>query len=294
MSGEKNVWKATGVRLKPIIPLPLRIILEYGETDFNGTKWFPSVSLQPLLGSAERDTGSGHDRIYPWTRVASSSHDSSSRERRRKNICARREQRPILGYVLEREREKVMNVQNKWFTAPVSVITSASWKNLHVSVMDLSDFSYRLPPRTKWRTNDASGFVRRAIVIGLSTLRALRSILIYRFLSQIVDSLLRESRHADIPDTVLLPEGIPQRKRAYRPSIVSGSPNLPPLPLLPLNDSSSLLNALRSSPIFQHATPSVVVTNDCRKRKIRPSWKVDGTSWINYTKRASQATSSWK
>lgn len=120
-----------------------------------------------------------------------------------------------------------MNVQNKWFTAPVSVITSASWKNLHVSVMDLSDFSYRLPPRTKWRTNDASGFVRRAIVIGLSTLRALRSILIYRFLSQIVDSLLRESRHADIPDTVLLPEGIPpaQRKRAYRPSIVSGSPN---------------------------------------------------------------------
>lgn len=235
VSGEKNVWKATGVRLKPIIPLPLRIILEYGETDFNGTKWFPSVSLQPLLGSAERDTGSGHDRIYPWTRVASSSRDSSSRERRRKNICARREQRPILGYVLEREREreKVMNVQNKWFTAPVSVITSASWKNLHVSVMDLSDFSYRLPPRTKWRTNDASGFVRRAIVTGLSTLRALRSILIYRFLSQIVDSLLRESRHADIPDTVLLPEGIPpaQRKRAYRPSIVSGSPNLPPLPL---------------------------------------------------------------
>lgn len=189
-----------------------------------------------------------------------------------------------------------MNVQNKWFTAPVSVITSASWKNLHVSVMDLSDFSYRLPPRTKWRTNDASGFVRRAIVTGLSTLRALRSILIYRFLSQIVDSLLRESRHADIPDTVLLPEGIPpaQRKRAYRPSIVSGSPNLPPLPLLPLNDSSSLLNALRSSPIFQHATPSVVVTNDCRKRKIRPSWKVDGTGWINYTKRASQAMSSWK
>lgn len=38
VSGEKNVWKATGVRLKPIIPLPLRIILEYGETDFNGTK----------------------------------------------------------------------------------------------------------------------------------------------------------------------------------------------------------------------------------------------------------------
>lgn len=101
------------VRLKPIIPLPLRIILEYGETDFNGTKWFPSVSLQPLLGSAERDTGSGHDRIYPWTRVASSSHDSSSRERRRKNICARREQRPILGYVLEREREREGNERPK-------------------------------------------------------------------------------------------------------------------------------------------------------------------------------------
>lgn len=113
VSGEKNVWKATGVRLKPIIPLPLRIILEYGETDFNGTKWFPSVSLQPLLGSAERDTGSGHDRIYPWTRVASSSHDSSSRERRRKNICARREQRPILGYVLEREREREGNERPK-------------------------------------------------------------------------------------------------------------------------------------------------------------------------------------
>lgn len=81
-----------------------------------------------------------------------------------------------------------------------------------------------------------------------------------------------------------------------RPSS-QGLPTSSPLPLLPLNDNSSLLNALRSSPIFEHATPSVVVTNDCRKRKIRPSWKVDGTgspSWINYTKRASQATSSWK
>lgn len=46
-------------------------------------------------------------------------------------------------------------------------------------------------------------------------------------LSQIVDSLLRESRHADIPDTVLLPEGIPPSCQ-HRENVhtVSGSPNL--------------------------------------------------------------------
>lgn len=72
------------------------------------------------------------------------------------------------------------------------------------------------------------------LVCDLSTLRALRSILIYRFLSQIVDSLLRESRHAGIPDTVLLPEGIPPSCQ-HRENVhtVPGSPNS--LPLLSLS-----------------------------------------------------------
>lgn len=85
----------------------------------------------------------------------------------------------------------------------------------------------------------------------------LRSILIYRFLSQIVDSLLRESRHADIPDTVLLPEGIPPSCR-HRENVhtVSGSPNL--------FQTTRLIGHIF---LHQFDTEAVLIINDSKKKK---------------------------
>lgn len=97
------------------------------------------------------------------------------------------------------------------------------------SVVDL--FLIFVPPRTKWRTNDAKAVV---IIVARywSATRVPHELFTIHSdlqvpLSQIVDSLLRESRHADIPDTVLLPEGIPPSCQ-HRENVhtVSGSPNL--------------------------------------------------------------------